>query len=82
MHIDLLFKVLPLTDAFINYLGYSILYADSIFCFYIFHRLVMYVLYYSIDDKQLELVLEMFFFFVLIRKIFFYIKEKFGFKTF
>jgi hypothetical protein len=81
MHIDLLFKVLPLTDAFINYLGYSILYADSIFCFYIFHRLVMYVLYYSIY-KQLELVLEMFFFFVLIRKIFFYIKEKFGFKTF
>lgn len=81
MHIDLLLKVLPLTDAFINYLGYSILYADSIFCFYIFHRLVMYVLYYSIY-KQLELVLEMFFFFVLIRKIFFYIKEKFGFKTF
>jgi hypothetical protein len=81
MHIDLLFKVLPLTDAFINYLGYSILYADSIFCFYIFHRLVMYVLYYSIY-KQLELVLEMFFFFFLIRKIFFYIKEKFGFKTF
>jgi hypothetical protein len=62
MHIDLLFKVLPLTDAFINYLGYSILYADSIFCFYIFHHLVMYVLYYSIDDKQLELVLEMFIF--------------------
>lgn len=81
MHIDLLLKVLPLTDAFINYLGYSILYADSIFCFYIFHHLVMYVLYYSIY-KQLELVLEMFFFFVLIRKIFFYIKEKFGFKTF
>jgi len=77
MRTDLLFKVLPLTDAFINYLGYSILYADSIFCFYIFHRLVMYVLYYSIY-KQLELVLEMFFFFlVLIRKIFFYIKEKF-----
>lgn len=76
MRTDLLFKVLPLTDAFINYLGYSILYADSIFCFYIFHRLVMYVLYYSIY-KQLELVLEMFFFLVLIRKIFFYIKEKF-----
>jgi hypothetical protein len=75
MHIDLLFKVLPLTDAFINYLGYSILYADSIFCFYIFHRLVMYVLYYSIY-KQLELVLEMFFFFCFDQEnIFLYKRE-------